>query len=315
MEFVHKPVLVDEVLKKLNIKPNGIYIDGTIGGGGHAYEIMKNLQPDGLLIGIDQDPSAIRAANDRLKQYRNNLILINDNFRNIKKIIEDIKISKVDGILLDIGVSSYQLDKADRGFSYMKDGKLDMRMDKSNCITAEIIVNDWSQKEIGKIIKEYGEEKWAQRIATFICEYRLNKRIETTYELVDIIKSAIPAAARRKGPHPAKRTFQAIRIAVNDEIKILEKTIEDSSQILNPEGRLAIITFHSLEDRIVKSTFRRLENPCTCPPKIPMCVCGKTPLVKVLTKKPIIPDSSEINDNPRSRSAKLRVVKRLSSNM
>lgn len=315
MEFFHKPVLLHEVLMYLDIKPGGIYVDGTIGGGGHAYEIVKLLQPNGVLIGIDQDICAINAARNKLEEYKKNIILINDNFRNIKTVIEDKGFNKVDGILLDLGVSSYQLDEKERGFSYMKNAKLDMRMNRNNTLTAEIIINDWSEYQITKIIREFGEEKWAKRIASFICKERLNKRIETTYELVEIIKAAIPASARREGPHPAKRTFQAIRIAVNDELKILEKTIEDGVKILKPEGRFCIITFHSLEDRIVKSVFNKLEKPCICPPKIPKCICGKIPMIKVITKKAISANDKEIKENPRSRSAKLRAAKRLCSNI
>ena len=314
MEFAHIPVLLNEVICHLDIKPGGIYVDGTLGGGGHSAEIIKLIQPDGILIGIDQDINAINAASQKLEKYRDNIIIVNDNFKNIKAIVQDKGFEKVDGILLDLGVSSHQLDEEERGFSYMKDAKLDMRMDRSNPLTAEIIINDWSELQLANIIKDNGEEKWAKRIAKFICNERAKKRIETTYELVEIIKMAIPASARREGPHPAKRTFQALRIAVNDELGILENTILDGISILKPEGRLCIITFHSLEDRIVKTTFNKLEKPCTCPPKIPQCICGKKPLVKIITRKPIEADDKELNENPRSRSAKLRVVERLCSN-
>ena len=314
MEFAHIPVLLNEVICHLDIKPGGIYVDGTLGGGGHSAEIIKLIQPDGILIGIDQDINAINASSQKLEKYRDNIIIVNDNFKNIKTIVQDKGFEKVDGILLDLGVSSHQLDEEERGFSYMKDAKLDMRMDRSNPLTAEIIINDWSELQLANIIKDNGEEKWAKRIAKFICNERAKKRIETTYELVEIIKMAIPASARREGPHPAKRTFQALRIAVNDELGILENTILDGISILKPEGRLCIITFHSLEDRIVKTTFNKLEKPCTCPPKIPQCICGKKPLVKIITRKPIEADDKELNENPRSRSAKLRVVERLCSN-
>lgn len=314
MEFAHVPVLLNEVINHLDIKQGGAYVDGTIGGGGHSAEIIKLIQPDGILIGIDQDISAINAASQKLEKYKDNIIIVNDNFKNIKTIVQGKGLDKVDGILLDLGVSSHQLDEEERGFSYMKDAKLDMRMDRNNPLTAEIIVNDWSEFQLANVIKDNGEEKWAKRIAKFICNERAKKKIETTYELVEIIKMAIPASARREGPHPAKRTFQALRIEVNDELGILENTILDAISILKPEGRLCIITFHSLEDRIVKTTFNKLEKPCTCPPKIPQCICGKKPLVKVITRKPIEADDKEQNENPRSRSAKLRVVERLCSN-
>ena len=313
MEFSHTPVLLDEAINFLNIKAKGIYIDGTLGGGGHSIEIAKLIQPDGILIGIDQDINAINAARRKLGKY-SNIIIVNDNFKYIKGIVEDKSFKKVDGILLDLGVSSHQLDEEERGFSYMKNAKLDMRMDRNNPLTAEVIVNDWSEFQIANIIRQYGEERWAKRIASFICKERTNKRIETTYDLVEIIKMAIPASARRSGPHPAKRTFQAIRIAVNDELGILENTIKDGVSILKHGGRFCIITFHSLEDRIVKTIFNKLEKPCTCPPKMPQCICGNIPLVKVITRKPIVASGEELDKNPRSRSAKLRVVERLCSN-
>ena len=313
MEFSHTPVLLEEAIDSLNIKPSGTYVDGTIGGGGHAIEIAKLITQEGVLIGIDQDLEAINASKKRLEGY-SNIIYINDNFKNIKNIINDSGFQKVDGILLDLGVSSHQLDEESRGFSYMKDAPLDMRMDRFNTLTAEIIVNEWSEFELSDIISRYGEERWAKRIALFICRERKKKRIETTYDIVEIIKMAIPAAARRTGPHPAKRTFQAIRIAVNDELRILENTIKDSISILNHKGRLSIISFHSLEDRIVKNTFNHIENPCTCPPKIPQCICGNKSLGKVLNRKPIVANENELCKNPRARSAKLRVIERLCSN-
>ena len=313
MEFVHIPVLLDECIKGLNIKCGGIYIDGTIGGAGHSKEIAKLMVPNGLLIGIDQDINAINAAKERLKIYGDHVKIVKDNFKNMKSIIHNLGIEKVDGILLDLGVSSHQLDEEERGFSYMKDAVLDMRMDKDNPITAERIVNEWPEDEIHYIIKQYGEERWAKRIAEFIVRERQIERITRTSQLADIIKNAIPASARREGPHPAKRTFQALRIAVNDELGILEKTIKDAIDLLKPEGRICIITFHSLEDRIVKTTFNKLENPCICPPRIPQCICGQVPLIKIITKKPITAGTEELKKNPRSRSAKLRVAERLGS--
>jgi len=303
--------LLNEVIENLNIKSSGVYVDGTVGGGSHSYEIAKRIEPGGILIGIDQDICAINASRIRLKEYAKNIILINDNFKNIKNILQDNEIDKADGILLDLGVSSHQLDEAKRGFSYMKDAPLDMRMDTDNILTAEIIVNDWVEEEIYKIIRDYGEEKWAKRITSFICRERLKKRIETTYELVEIIKAAIPASARRRGPHPAKRTFQAIRIAVNNELGILNQAIKTGVEALKPGGRFCIITFHSLEDRIVKTAFNKLENPCICPPEAPICICGKISYLKVITRKPITASIEEIEKNPRSRSAKLRVAEKI----
>ncbi len=315
MEFAHTPVLLNEAMTYLRVKPGGIYIDGTVGGGGHAAEIARLMLPRGLLIGIDQDRHAINASNEKLKEFKDNVVLVNDNFRNIKSIIEEKNIESVDGILLDLGVSSYQLDEGERGFSYMINSGLDMRMSEDNVLTAEMIVNNWPENEIAKIIEEYGEERWAKRIAAFISKERLKKRIETSFELVEIIKAAIPASARREGPHPAKRTFQAIRIAVNDELNIIEDTIEAGVNALKPGGRICVIAFHSLEDRIIKNAYKRLENPCICPPRIPKCVCGKTPLIKIITKKPITASKNELENNPRSRSAKLRVAERLCSNI
>lgn len=312
MEFEHKPVLLEECIDSLNIDKNGIYIDGTLGGAGHSSEIIRRLDK-GTLIGIDQDRDAIRAAGERLGPLKHDagLILINGNFRRMGKLVAQHGIETVDGILLDIGVSSYQLDEAKRGFSYMQDAPLDMRMDARCSLNAADIVNTYDEKEIARIIRDYGEEKWAARIASFIVEAREAKRIETTGQLADIIKAAIPAAARREGPHPAKRTFQALRIAVNDELAALREALEEAVKLLRPGGRLSIITFHSLEDRIVKTEFQRREKPCTCPPSFPVCVCGKVPELKVLTKKPILPTEKEVRENPRSRSAKLRTVEKL----
>lgn len=315
MEFSHTPVLLHEAISNLNIKPDGIYIDGTIGGGGHAYQIVRCLSPRGLLIGIDRDVSALEASGKKLKEFEKSFVLINDNFSNIKVIAKGRGFNSVDGILLDLGVSSHQLDEEERGFSYMQNARLDMRMDRNNAVTAETIVNEWPENDIAKIIKEYGEERWAKRIASFIDKERINRRIETTFDLVEIIKAAIPASARREGPHPAKRTFQAIRIAVNNELSILEETIKDGVELLKPGGRICIITFHSLEDRLVKFAFKKLEKPCICPPNIPKCVCGKVPLIKIITRKPVIASGEELEKNPRSRSAKLRVAERLCSNI
>ena len=311
MNFVHIPVLLNESLQGLNIKKGGIYVDGTIGGAGHSKEIAKLIGLEGILIGIDQDINAINAAKEKLSDYRDSIKLINDNFKNMKAVTQNLGINEVDGILLDLGVSSHQLDEEERGFSYMKDAALDMRMDRRNPLTAEIIVNDWPEQEIFKVIRDYGEERWAKRIAEFIGRERQNQRITNTHKLVEVIKNAIPAPARREGPHPAKRTFQAFRIAVNDELGILEKTISDGISLLKPNGRLCIITFHSLEDRIVKTVFNKLEKPCTCPPKFPQCICGQVPLIKVITRKPITANDKELEENPRSRSAKLRVAQRL----
>ncbi|MFA7572839.1 MAG: 16S rRNA (cytosine(1402)-N(4))-methyltransferase RsmH [Lutispora sp.] len=311
MNFVHIPVLLNESLQGLNIKKGGIYVDGTIGGAGHSKEIAKLIGLEGILIGIDQDINAINAAKEKLSDYRDSIKLINDNFKNMKAVTQNLGINEVDGILLDLGVSSHQLDEEERGFSYMKDAALDMRMDRRNPLTAEIIVNDWPEQEIFKVIRDYGEERWAKRIAEFIGRERQNERITSTHKRVEVIKNAIPASARREGPHPAKRTFQAFRIAVNDELGILEKTISDGISLLKPNGRLCIITFHSLEDRIVKTVFNKLEKPCTCPPKFPQCICGQVPLIKVITRKPITANDKELEENPRSRSAKLRVAQRL----
>lgn len=309
MEFKHVSIMLNECIEGLNIKPNGIYVDGTLGGAGHSSEIVKRLK-DGMLIGIDQDKDALKASIERLKDY-DNVKFVHNNFANIKDVLLDLGIEGVDGILLDLGVSSYQLDTPERGFSYMHDAKLDMRMNRDSDITAYDVVNFYTKERLTEIIKEYGEEKWASRIADFIVKQRAVKPIETTYELVDVIKAAIPASARREGPHPAKRTFQAIRIEVNREIEILEKAINDCLDVLNPEGRLCVITFHSLEDRIVKNVFKYRQNPCTCPPSFPVCVCGKKPDVEVITKKPIVPSQEELELNPRSRSAKLRIAKKI----
>jgi 16S rRNA (cytosine1402-N4)-methyltransferase len=313
MEFQHKSVLLDECLENLNIKSDGIYVDGTIGGAGHSSEIYKRLNNNGVLIGLDQDQFAVETSINRLKQIDSNakFEVVNTNFKNIKKACEMLGVEGVDGILLDLGVSSHQLDEASRGFSYQNDAPLDMRMDKSAELSAYHIVNNYPEKDIYEIIRDYGEEKWASRIARFIVEARDKQPIKTTFELVDLIKKAIPSSARRDGPHPAKRTFQAIRIAVNDELGILDKTIEDCVSLLNSGGRLCIITFHSLEDRIVKLRFNKQINPCTCPPSFPVCVCGKKPQASLVNRKPIVSSDKELEENPRARSAKLRVIQKI----
>lgn len=313
MNFEHIPVLLKETLEYLDPKPGGVYIDGTLGGAGHSSEIVKRIIPEGVLLGIDQDSNAINAAKEHLKAYMDNVIIVRDNFRNIKAIAMDCGFREVDGVLLDIGVSSHQLDEDERGFSYMHDGPLDMRMDTNRDYDASDLVNNASEQELTRILREYGEEKWAARIAKFIIEERKKGRIDTTFKLVDIIKKAIPAAARREGGHPAKRTFQAIRIAVNDELEVLEQAVRDAVDILKPGGRLVVITFHSLEDRIVKTVFNNMERPCTCPPQLPICMCGKEPLVKVVTKKPVSASEEELSTNTRSKSAKLRAAERVSS--
>ncbi len=282
MEFKHISVLLEETIDSLNIKEDGVYVDCTLGGGGHSKEILKKLSHKGKLIGIDQDTSAIKAAKERLKDYEN-VIYVHNNFYNIDSILEELDIDKVDGIIMDLGVSSYQLDEASRGFSYMKDAPLDMRMNREENLSAYGVINNYKEEELFKILKNYGEEKFSRKIARFIVEKRTENPIETTGELVEIIRKAIPAKFQREG-HPAKRTFQAIRIEVNKELQILNKAIEDSVNRLNKDGRLSIITFHSLEDRIVKVKFKELEKPCTCPPSFPICVCGKEPQIKIITK-------------------------------
>ena len=308
MEFGHTPVLLDEVLKLLDCHPGQVMVDGTVGGGGHAYEILKRIVPGGFLVGIDRDPSALEAAQKRLEEFEGCFKLVHANFADIKEVLQSLGIDAVDGGLLDLGVSSYQLDEAARGFTYMQDAPLDMRMDPTQTFSAYHVVNEYPQQELERVIREYGEERWARRIAEFIVSSR---PIETTGQLVDVIKRAIPAAARREGPHPAKRTFQAIRIEVNQELKLLPVAIENAVEVLKPGGRLCIISFHSLEDRIVKQTFRNLSNPCTCPPDSPICICGRRPVVKVMTGKPVVPTSREVSANPRSRSAKARCCQKL----
>ena len=311
MEFKHVSVLKNECIEGLQIKSSGTYVDGTFGGGGHAMEVISRLNGNGRFIGIDQDQDAVENGRAKLEPYKEKAQLVRDNFSNIISIMKDLHIVAVDGILLDIGVSSYQLDTGERGFSYMHDAELDMRMDQRNPMTAKRMIAEYSEKELANIIKDYGEERWATRIAQFIVAERKIKPIETTGELVEVIKKAVPKGARKDGPHPAKRTFQALRIAVNNELGILEQAIEDMAGLLASGGRLCIITFHSLEDRIVKQTFHRLEHPCTCPPEFPVCVCGKKPSIRVITRKPILPSDEELEFNPRARSAKLRILEKL----
>lgn len=311
MEFHHISVLLNECIDNLNIKPDGIYVDGTMGGGGHSLEIAKRLTT-GRLICIDQDPNAHEAAGKRLAEYKDRITFVRDNFGNIKSILDSLGIEKIDGMLLDIGVSSHQLDEAERGFSYQQDAPLDMRMNPDRPFSAYDVVNGYDEDELDRVIFTYGEERWARRIAQFIVKEREAKPIETTGDLVDIIKKAVPKGARKDGPHPAKRTFQAIRIEVNGELEVLQRAIDDVAARLAVGGRLCIITFHSLEDRIVKEAFRKQENPCICPPQFPVCVCGKKPLGRVITRKPILPSKEELEENPRSRSAKLRVLEGVS---
>lgn len=307
MEFAHKAVLLEETIDNLNIKPDGIYVDGTLGGAGHSEQIVKRLGEGGRLIGIDQDEDAIAAASKRLEPYGDKVTIVRDNYQNFRRILDELNIQKVDGILLDLGVSSYQLDNADRGFTYRVDAPLDMRMDNRQTKTAKDIVNDYSEAELFRILKDYGEERYAKSIAYHICKYRENKVIETTEELNDIIRGSIPAKARNGQGHPSKQTFQAIRIELNRELDVLRDSIDGMIASLNPGGRLCIITFHSLEDRIVKLAFRKNENPCICPPNFPVCTCGRKPLGKVITRKPIIPGERELEENSRSKSSKLRV--------
>ena len=310
MIFEHKSVLLYETVDSLNIKPDGIYVDGTLGGGGHAFEVASRLGENGRLIGIDQDADAIQAATKRLEPFKEKVTIVRSNYRNIREVLTGLGIQKVDGIYLDLGVSSYQLDTAERGFTYRENAPLDMRMDQRNEKTAADIVNDYTEMELFRVIRDYGEDKFAKNIAKHIVRARENGRIETTDQLVEIIKAAIPAKMRQEGGHPAKRTVQAIRIELNKELEVLTDSIDTMIDLLNPDGRLSIITFHSLEDRIVKLRFRDNENPCVCPPNLPVCVCGKKSKGKVITRKPIIPADEEIEENKRSKSSKLRVFER-----
>ena len=309
MEFVHKSIMLEEVIESLAIKPNGIYVDGTLGGAGHSSEIVKRLGEDGRLIGIDQDGEAIEAATKRLKPYKDKVTIVRSNYAQMKEVLRDLGIHKVDGILLDLGVSSYQLDNAERGFTYREDVPLDMRMDQRQTKTAKDIVNDYSEMELYHIIRNYGEDKFAKNIAKHIVQARQKAPIETTGQLIEVIKAAIPKKVRATGGHPAKKTFQAIRIELNHELDV-KNNLEDMIDLLNDEGRIAIITFHSLEDRIVKNIFRTSERPCICPPEFPVCVCGRVSKGKVITRKPIVPGKEELEENSRSKSAKLRVFER-----
>lgn len=310
LEFVHKSVLLNETVDSLNIKPNGIYIDGTLGGGGHAYEVCKRLGEHGRFIGIDQDAEAIEAAGLRLAEFGDKVTIVRSNYVDIDNILKSLNISKVNGIMLDLGVSSHQLDTVERGFSYKENAPLDMRMDVRNPMTAKDIVNNYSEMELYRVIRDYGEDKFAKNIAKHIVNARKEKEIETTYELNDIIKAAIPMKMRVNGGHPAKKTFQAIRIELNKELEVLNNSIDKMIDLLDDGGRLSIITFHSLEDRIVKTRFRNNENPCICPPDFPVCVCGKKSKGKVITRKPIVPGEQEIVENKRAKSSKLRVFER-----
>ena len=311
INFSHRSVLLDECIESLNIKPDGIYIDGTAGGGGHSLEIVKRLTDGGRLIAIDRDDAAIAAATERLSDYLDRVTFVRNNFSSASDVCRELGIEKIDGILLDLGVSSYQLDTAERGFTHNTDAPLDMRMDRRGELDAYAVVNTYSFEELKRVIWEYGEERFAPKIASAIVRRREQKPIETTGELVDVIKSAIPAAAREGGHHPAKRTFQAIRIEVNGELDAIEPAIRRAKDIMNEGGRIVIITFHSLEDRIVKQTYADMASGCTCPRNLPICVCGKRPEVKVITKKPILPSERELEENPRSRSAKLRVAEKI----
>ncbi len=312
MEFKHVSVLLEETVSNLNVKPDGIYVDGTLGGGGHALEVCRKLSDKGRLIGIDQDQEALKAAGERLSGYSDRVTLIHSNYCDMAAQLHAIGVEKVDGILLDLGVSSYQLDNADRGFTYREDAPLDMRMDRTQGLTAYDVVNDYDEDRLYRVIRDYGEEKFAKNIAKHICRARAEKKIETTGELIDLIKAAIPAKMRATGGHPAKRTFQAIRIEVNRELEVLENSLDDMIDLLNENGRLCVITFHSLEDRIVKNIFRKNEDPCVCPRSFPVCVCGRKSKGFVVSRKPIIPTEEEIEVNKRSKSSKLRVFEKSS---
>ena len=309
MEFKHIPIMLNAVIEGLNIKQNGVYLDGTLGGAGHSSEIVKRLSPEGRLIGLDQDQDAIEAATAKLHGCEN-VTIVRSNYVNFKNVIDELGVDGLDGILLDLGVSSYQLDNKDRGFTYNEDVPLDMRMDQTSDYTAQDIVNDYSEEELRRIITQYGEEKFAGRIAGNIVREREKKRIETTFELNEIIKSSIPAAARRHGGNPCKKTYQAIRIELNKELTVLQDSLNGMIDVLKPGGRLVIITFHSLEDRIVKNSFKTAENPCICPPEFPVCTCGRISKGRVVTRKPIVADENELQINPRSSSAKLRIFEK-----
>lgn len=310
VKFEHKSVLLNETIEGLNIKENGIYVDGTLGGAGHSSQITKRLGKDGRLIGIDQDAAAIEAATQVLAPYSDKVTIVRNNYCNMVNILKEMGIKGVDGILLDLGVSSYQLDTPDRGFSYREDAPLDMRMDQRKQLTAKDIVNEYSEFDLYRIIRDYGEDKFAKNIARHIVAQREKKPIETTFELNEIIKASIPAKVRMKGGHPSKKTFQAIRIELNKELEVLSDSLNDMIDFLNPGGRMCVITFHSLEDRIVKTIMKNNENPCTCPPSFPVCVCGKKSKGRVITRKPIVPSQAELDENSRSKSSKLRIFER-----
>lgn len=310
MEFNHKSVLLEETIEGLNIKPEGTYVDGTLGGAGHSFQIASRLNSLGRLIGFDQDEDAIKASTERLKDFQN-VTIVRSNYRNMKEELNNLGIEKVDGIMLDLGVSSYQLDTVERGFSYKEEAPLDMRMDNRNEVTARDIVNNYSQGDLFRIIRDYGEDKFAANIAKHIVAYREEKPIETTTELAEIIKTAIPMKFRKQGGHPAKQTFQAIRIELNSELTVLKDSLMEMIDMLNPSGRICIITFHSLEDRIVKNIFKEAEDPCTCPKNFPVCVCGKKSKGRVISRKPILPSETELLENSRSKSAKLRIFEKI----
>ena len=311
MQFNHKSVLLKETIDNLNINPDGIYVDGTLGGGGHSYEIAKRLSDNGKLIGIDQDEDAIKAASERLKEFGSKVTIVRNNYCNMNLVLDELGITGVDGIILDLGVSSYQLDTAERGFTYKEDAPLDMRMDQRQKLTAKDIVNNYSEFDLYRIIRDYGEDKFAKNIAKHIVAARQNEEIVSTLQLGEIIKAAIPMKCRAVGGHPAKKTFQAIRIELHHELEVLENSVDMMIDRLNSKGRICIITFHSLEDRIVKTRFKNNENPCTCPPDFPVCICGKASRGKVVTRKPILPSEEELEENKRSKSSKLRVFEKI----
>lgn len=308
MNFEHVPVLLNQIIDILAPNPGEVFVDCTLGGGGHSKEILKRILPDGQLIGIDQDKNALNAARNNLQEYENNVIFVHSNYEQLNEVLKEHSPRGIDGILFDLGVSSHQLDEKERGFSYMQDAPLDMRMNKDNPFSAEELINTYSVEELTKIIKDYGEEKWAKRIAQFIVDARTKEKIVTTGQLVEVIKAAIPAGARREGPHPAKRTFQAIRIAVNRELEVLEETLETAVKWLKRGGRIGVISFHSLEDRIVKEKFKYLALDCICPPQLPICQCKKNAEIKILTRKPVTAAQGELAENPRARSAKFRAA-------
>ncbi len=311
MEFAHVSVLLRETIEQLNIRPDGIYVDGTLGGGGHAFEVCSRLSDKGRLIGIDQDADAIAAAGKRLQKFGDRVTIVRSNYCNMRRELQKLGIERVDGIVLDLGVSSYQLDSAGRGFTYREDAPLDMRMDQRQAGTARTIVNEYSEQELFRVIRDYGEDKFAKNIAKHIAAARAKKPIETTGELTEIIRGAIPAKVRMNGGHPAKKTFQAIRIELNKELEVLKDSLDDMIDLLKPGGRICVITFHSLEDRIVKTIFKTNENPCTCPSNFPVCVCGNKPKGRLVVKKPIVPGEEELTKNKRSKSSKLRVFERI----